>query len=339
MTARVHDAWEGLRKTQAEGQGGYRLSLMHASEDTRVFAALEAVSGAPGVLVDLPVGALRRDPRDLLCKAFTVTTAPFPGMAANRVGVLTLLRNFDYEDLFGLLAGDILEAVVATEDSRHAASEVARVIERWRYFMERRRASMTDDRVRGLIGELLVLGRLLSSGYAVEVLTSWTGPHDAIHDFELPDHSVEVKTFLAEDGPTVRISDPRQLDVVRARTVHLVAIKLARSTSGRPLPEMIHLLTNQLAHAPEAAELFEKKLAEYGYLPNHAALYTEPFACEQVLAYAVQEGFPRIRVDEVPAAVSDIQYSLSLTALAAFTIDSAAILGASTSILETGRDD
>ena len=195
---------------------------------------------------------------------------------------------------------------------------------------------MTDDRVRGLIGELIVLARLLAVGEPLEVLTSWTGPHDAIHDFELPDRSIEVKTFLAEDGPTVRISDPRQLDVVRERPAHLVAIKLARTrTSGRTLPAMIQSVAEILSVGPGALDLFETKLAEYGYLSNHAALYTESYACEQVHAYTVSEGFPRIKVDEVPAAVSQLQYSLNLAALKAYALDSAVLLGSPSSVLES----
>jgi hypothetical protein len=196
---------------------------------------------------------------------------------------------------------------------------------------------MTEESVRGLIGELVILSRLVSTGSPLDAVSSWTGPHDAIHDFELADASVEVKTFLAEVGPTVRISDPRQLDVVSARPVYLVAIKLVRAmTNGRLLQEIIEILAHQLAPVPGATELFASKLAQYGYLALHAPLYTERYAVEQLHAFKVLDGFPRIRAEEVPAAVSDVQFSIDLAPLGAFAIDPATVVGPSSGALEGG---
>jgi hypothetical protein len=335
MTTPLLEAWQLLRSAQSGAQGDYAMQLVHAANDVRVFAALETARRSPGLLVDLPQEALVSRQRDLFCKVFSVTAAQFPGMPERRIGVLTILRDLEYLDIFAVFAGDILAAIADAGDARMSVAAMNRVIERWRHFMERRRASMTDERVRGLIGELVVLSRLLSSGRAHDSLTAWTGPHDAIHDFELPDRSVEVKSFQSEDGPTVRISDPRQMDVVRARPVHLVAVQLARSSSqGQTLPQLIALVNGVVAGAPGASELLDKKLAEYGYLPIHASLYTEPYAIERVLGFTVDEGFPRIRSDDVPAGVSEVQFSISLPALAPFVTDTRQILGADASVLE-----
>jgi len=335
MTAQLPETWTDLRDTSRPIVGGYRLALLHSGANVRVFAAIQTGSGLPGVLLDLPTDAPGIESCPLLCKAFNVTVAPFPGMAPYRVGVLTMLGNPEYEDLFGLLAQEILDATKSAKDPGQAVAAAKRVVERWRYFTERRRAPMTDERVRGLIGELLVLARLLRSGEATAILRAWTGPSDGLHDFEMPSWSGEVKTFLADEGPTVRISDPRQLEVVELRPVYLIPVKLARSsTAGKALPSIIDIVSEQLHMTPGALDLFDLKLAAYGYLPAHSALYTDPYACEQILTFAVRHGFPRIAFEDIPSAVMNVQYSLSLGALGSFALSTESLLGSRITALE-----
>jgi hypothetical protein len=335
MTTTLTDTWKALRSTPAPTTGAYRLQQVHAARDVRVFAAVQVEDGAPGLLLDVPQTALLHDRRDLLCRTFSLTMAAFSGMPAGRVGMLTVLKEPEYEDLFAVLTGDILSAVTEAAAPHQAVNAAIRVIERWRYFMERRRGSLSEERVRGLIGELVIVARLLAHHPPDEVLTAWTGPHDALHDFELPASSVEVKTFQSEDGPTVRISDPRQLDVVRARPVHLVAIQLARTnTHGRPLPAIVASVAELVASSPGGRDLFERKLAEYGYLPVHEPLYSEPYAVESVQGYTVTDDFPRIRSADVPPPVSDVQFSITLAALARFELDIASVVGPQSSALE-----
>jgi hypothetical protein len=117
--------------------------------------------------------------------------------------------------------------------------------------------------------------------------------------------------------------------------VYLIPVKLARSsTAGKALPSIIDVVSERLHLTPGASDLFDLKLAEYGYLPAHSALYADPYACEEILMFAVEHGFPRIAFDEIPSAVMNVQYSLSLGALGSFALSSESVLGAPIAALE-----
>jgi hypothetical protein len=179
--------------------------------------------------------------------------------------------------------------------------------------------------------------RLMAHVGSLNSLTQWTGPHDALRDFELDDASVEVKTYQTQTGSSVRISDPQQLEPASGRPVFLAVVEIAGNmSSGRTLPEILAVLSDTVAGQPGGVELLEEKLAQYGYLTVHAAMYTEAFVIGNTRMYAVREGFPRLLTSMIPPGVDDVQFSVRLAAIEQFEINGAAVIGVTTA-LETSR--
>jgi hypothetical protein len=326
MRPQFSEAWAALRAGHAAPRDGFRLQLLHGRGAIRIYAALSEEFLMPAVLVELPLQSLRTG--TLSSKAFRARTASFDGLAPDRQGLLIELREAGFEDLFSTLAVELADAVLKSADARETVAGLTRVIDRWRRFVERSRAPLTDERVRGLLGELMVLSRLVSRLGGRQALLSWTGPQDALRDFELPDHAVEVKSLLSDSMKVVWINNLQQLEPIHTRPVFLVVVELTKTEmTGRTLPDLVDGLVQQVASEPDGDELLFQRLANYGYLSAHAHQYTDRFSVEQLRAFVVTEAFPRIPPQIVPSAVRDVRYSLELAKLDQFTLDPDALLG------------
>jgi Putative PD-(D/E)XK family member, (DUF4420) len=334
--ASLRERWAELRGTTgAITGGGYRLRLMETRGDIRVYAALAESSLAQAVVVEMPKEVRPRGEVAAMTKAFEAVIADFGGLSPGRIGVAVVLRDGAFEDLFAILGDEIISTVRQAPGAREAARSIWRCIARWRRFIERGRGGLSDEEVRGLIGELVVLARCVVRLGPRVAVSGWTGPEDALRDFELPDASIEVKTYQSDSGAAVRINDPQQLDGEGIRPVYLAAVRLARMESkGKPLPEFVTRAGELIADMPEAVDAFEQRLAAYGYLPVHASAYTDHFVAEKVALYRVRSEFPRLRASDVPPGVVDVHFSLQLAALGQFEVDPEAIIGAPTSKLE-----
>jgi hypothetical protein len=257
------------------------------------------------------------------------------GLPAGRWAVVIELKERAFSDLFEVLVGDVLNAIESANGSQGTLQAALRCIERWRRFVERKGEPLTDDEVQGLIGELVVLCRCARRFGADAALAAWTGPDRALRDFELPDTSVEVKTFQGDDAATVVISSPDQLDAVAQRPVYLAAVRLTPSDAqGFTLSEFVVCALDVIGTDTAAAGILEERLATAGYLAAHAPLYVKRFIAGPVMIYAVTPGFPRIRSIDVPQGVLAVRFALSVPALAPFQTAAAAVIGDRVSEME-----
>lgn len=332
----LESVWEELRAEYAKGgaaAGGFCMKLVQSTPTNRVYAAWGGEFGGPSLLVDLPLKLRKAIRKQLSSRAFSVQLAEFPGLPPYRIGVMTSLSDSAYSDLFQLLCDELTSGVCAAATDEAAAVALQRVIDRWRHFTERRSAPLSPERVRGLIGEATVLMRLMSHIGVLNALTQWTGPQDALRDFELDDASVEVKTYQTQTGSSVRISDPGQLEPTSGRSVFLGAVEIAgNTTTGRALPEIIALLAEGAAVQPGGAELLEERLAQYGYLNAHAPMYTEAYVIGRTRLYAVTDGFPRLLTSTIPPGVDDVEFSVRISAIDQFQVEAVFIVGAATGL-------
>jgi hypothetical protein len=320
---------ERTRPTSAS----YSLQLVESTPAVRVFAAWGGTFAGPGLLVDLPLKLRKAIRSHLSSRAFSMQVAEFPGLPPDRIGVMAALSDNAYQDLFLLLCGELKSAVSSAPTDQTAASALQRVVDRWRHFVERRSAPLSPERIRGLIGEVVILMRLMAHIGPRNALTQWTGPHDALRDFELDDASVEVKTYQAPLGSSVRISGPEQLEIATGRPVYLAVVEIAASvSSGRTLPEILAVLADAAATQPGGAELLEEKLAQYGYLGVHAGLYTDAYVVGRARLYAVRDGFPRLPTSVIPPGVDDVTFSVRLAAINQFEVDPISHIGPMTAL-------
>lgn len=313
MTTSLREFWSELIGQTGPAPADIRLRLAFSSSDVRVFAAVTAKDGLPALLLELPEAVRPRALRMLITRAFQMSAPSLKGLPPGRWGLLIELKDRAFSDLFEVLAIDVLNAIESASGSQATLHSALRCIDRWRRFVERKGEPLTDEEVQGLIGELVALCRCVRRFGADAALAAWTGPDRALRDFELPDTSIEVKTYQGDDAAMVLISSPDQLDAVAQRSVYLAAVRLTPSDAqGFTLGEFVARAVAVIGADTAAAGILEERLATAGYLAAHAPFYVKRFIAGPVTAYAVTPGFPRIRSIDVPRGVLRVCFALSL---------------------------
>jgi hypothetical protein len=328
MTTPLRNTWSELIGEAGPAPTDIRLRLLSSGGDVRVFAAVTVREGLPALLLDLPAAVRPTSFKGLITRAFQMSAPSVNGLPPGRWAILIELKDPAFSDLFEALAGDLLNAIQSSGGGQATLQAALRCIERWRRFVERKAEPLSDEEVQGLIGELVVLCRCVRRFGADAALAAWSGPDRAVRDFDLPDTSVEVKTYHGDDSATVVISSPDQLDAVAQRPVYLAAVRLTPSEAqGLTLAEFVARVLGVIGADTAAAGILEERLATAGYLAAHAPLYVKRFLAGPVTTYAVTPGFPRIRSIDVPAGVLGVRFALSVPALAPFQTAAPAVIG------------
>jgi len=321
MAETASDTWNTL-KAQAEAsvQPGFVLRLWDTGPKSRIYLAVSSGDSSPAVVCEFPNSATESRIRPLATQAFTVTVGPAGGLDADRSAVCVTLRDPQCVDLFSLFAEHIRQGMRDAADVQDAARRVGRCIERWRRFTAKRRRSLSEEEVRGLIGELCVLGLASDAIGGDRALASWLGPDRALRDFECPDSVIEVKTFSSSGGFSIRISDPQQLEGSSAKPLYVAVAHLeAADSQGRTLPEWCEFAAGRFSGSDDV-ELFWDKLASAGYVSWQSDAYQGRYALSDVTFYLVGDGFPRIQSSDVPPGVRAVEFSVDLSALARFVV-------------------
>jgi hypothetical protein len=326
--AKLHELWADLRSSPASSTVGFSLRLFSVGHDLRLYAALKNPGGEPAIVVEIPTAFRPNDLARISTRTFEAVVADFPGLPQGHCAISIVLHQPEYQDLFEFLAEEIAVAVQGATSTHDAAKAVVRRIDRWRRFLERSRRRLTDEDMRGIIGELVILARCIGKFGGAIAVAAWQGM-GGLRDFELPEFSVEAKTYQAETGAAVRISNPQQLEGSTARPVYLAVVRLARSeVSGRTLGDTVAYVTQMLQSEASVLDDFHDRLADRGFLAPDAGSYTERFSTGNVQLFAVRAAFPRIATASVPAGLTDVHFSVLLSAIAAYAVDISSHIGA-----------
>jgi hypothetical protein len=174
---------------------------------------------------------------------------------------------------------------------------------------------MSDEEVIGLIGELSVLGCLLTTKGVDSCLDAWRGPLGDLHDFRLPSFRIEVKTWCNDSLPRIFISDPSQIIADEICPVWIAAVQISKSeTTGHTLSEWAGELAKFMDSSQ--SELYCSLLADYGFLAAQSELYIDRYTIIDTLFYAVTATFPRIDPRAIPPEICSVKYAIELNAIA-----------------------
>lgn len=200
---------------------------------------------------------------------------------------------------------------------RHAVSEALAALRD----LLKSRKGLTDDKVAGLIGELLVFEHLLGRLDEGAALAGWLGPLAEEHDFGLPEHDVEVKTTKSESRVHV-IGTEHQLEPVPGRPLYLLSVQITRAGAAADafsLPDLIGRIRGRLL---SGLRTFDRALEGLGWRDDDADLYRTRFQVRsQPRAYLVDDRFPAItsaRLDDVVPQrplVSAVSYRIDASSL------------------------
>lgn len=216
--------------------------------------------------------------------------------------------------VFAALCRDIVDVTRHGVAPDQLAAAVAGRLDHWRRLLEQDRANLGELRLRGLIGELLVLEELIKATSPTVAVNSWTGPLGTPQDFTLPDGSrIEVKTARTT-APTVRINGLRQLDSGVDR-IELRVVRLddtgPEATGSVTAPMMVRRVAELLARDTLASETFAGSLALIGWSdhPSHGDLVVRPASID---TFPVGPDFPRLTSATVPPGVEEAEYVIRL---------------------------
>lgn len=285
---------------EADGPGGaVRVSAAHPAD---LFAATDA-TGRRGLLLVTSAEPPARPSLD----AVEVTCAR---RHDGRWALGIWLRDVPLQPLFERLCGDLIDSTRTALPAEAASLLLARLV-RWRELLEAGTGPMTLSKLRGLVGELLVLERCLDHWGPADVVAGWVGPLGGPQDLVLPGRRVEVKAATPA-ARSVHISSVEQLDVSEPLTLAVVILATLAGGDGIAPNQLVERVEQRISETgPDLAAQFRQRLDALGYLPD--PLYSAPmFRLDAIDFYNVAGDFPRLRKLSVPSGNEHVSYELML---------------------------
>jgi Putative PD-(D/E)XK family member, (DUF4420) len=327
-SAELQQIWEQLRTSaDADNGEGFRLRLCLAHAGLRVFAATEVGSERVAAVLDLPRDMAPRSVSTSPFRRISIQVSDFAGLPPGRAALIIKLLDREFQGLFGSFTQDVIEGVAQTSTTGAGVTAVLRIIARWRRFLESRTAPLSNEEVRGLVGELAVLERLIASKGAAVALASWKSPAGSIRDFECPDLTIEAKTYTPSGGAKVWISNPLQLEPDHGIRLILACQELARSDAGdATLPAHVARIRALIPASSVLRDDYDDLLASSGYLPAHAEFYPDGLTLGSLVAFSVTPAFPRISRPSALPGIDDITFSLRIASLEPFKVDAETVV-------------
>lgn len=218
-------------------------------------------------------------------------------------------------EIFGQMVADIIGTLQESMPSKEEVlfQKYLGRIRAWQNFMRKGHEGLSPEAELGLRGELEFLTELLTANVPMfTALDSWKGPMDGLHDFELGNGSVEVKTTVANEGFPAFIDSLEQLDDSQRAPLFLAGVRLRLDDNGTSLPQHIKQVREKLTDDPEALRRFESSMLHAGYLDSHESMYTRTFSLAELIIYRVDENFPRLTPFNVSVGVLRAKYEIDL---------------------------
>jgi len=240
------------------------------------------------------------------------------------VWIVVARRSGGRPELFAAMASDLvrlLEATGAHDEDALPGRLIAR-IRAWQEFMDRRPPDvLSPESEVGLLGELVVLGRMVTAGMpGRNALAAWHGPLDGLQDFIIDDGAIEVKTTIAMGGFLAMVNCLEQLDDRFRRPLFLAAVRLSLDPSGVSLPEMADEIRKILCASFSSLDVFEQLLLQAGLLQMSTEHYTRRFNVRSVSVFEVLDNFPRLTREGLHPAIRKARYEVDLDLAGALDI-------------------
>ena len=177
----------------------------------------------------------------------------------------------------------------------------------------------------GLYGELLQLKELLSN-YTdhLEILSGWNRPAPSNHDFDYESEAIEIKT-ISKDKTTVKITSAFQLEAPEDKSLNLKIYRIeAIDRSSTDSLGDLYTEIRGLINSDSLKEEFVLKCLNDGLKYGGPSVITLPYKfirIEEMKYFVDQNLFPRINRLSLPASISNVSYSIDLSAIVNFKID------------------
>lgn len=279
----------------------------------RIWAAVDH-QGRHHLLLQVPDGS---HAPPTTTRGLQVTVAQHQVLGGQSAAYLDLVcLSEDVAPTFTAVAADIgADASGVSLDDRLAA--VTAALSRWQWFWGVEPGGLSGQEALGLFGELWFLYRWAKP--SPETVTAWTGPEGARHDFQWPEHSVEVKATARHANGAVlhRIQDLDQLSDPESGQLFLFSLRVVRDQlAHNTLPNLVERISQHLRGDSYSYDEFARKLGRQGYSPAHRDRYDVPYRVLGERLYTVGSEFPRLNADSfpagLPAGISEVAYVIDM---------------------------
>lgn len=261
-----------------------------------------------------------------------------PACAGLDVGVTQLadksylevrLKEASCSDVFAVLIQDVVHRIATATGPRSALDELLGRLSRWQHFLQVSREGLSVEAQRGLWGELHVLIHHLVPGLGAGVSAEgWKDSTTSHQDFQFAAGAIEVKTTIAKQPQSVRITSERQLDETGVGRLFLWVVVLderhvpaAEEVEGETLSMKVQAARNAVAQDAAAWRTLELGLFERGWMDAHGNLYQDRrWTVRREEVFEVVKGFPRIIESMLDQGLGSVTYALSLSACEPFAI-------------------
>ena len=310
MIQKIEETWTQLRELGSlpDAISGRPLSVSGLSETDVLLCITQ--DGNPGILLRNPGG---RSP------------LPKPGCGRLLVKREQLLREGsqpdDYirieclesglETPFALLVSQVVSHLALGATPSKACMDA--VLEFRRLLSRNGGLLPSEDEILGLVGELLLLRRLVSA--SPHLWQGWNGPLGSARDYSWGVVDIEAKASRMAGESRLTVNGLDQLEPEEDRELLIHHSILTDNPVGTiDVPSLVDEIRGQISD-PEG---FDTRLASAKYLSEQRDLWLEHrFTLHGSHIYRVSEDFPRIRKSDfpdgtLPAGVSKLRYDVLL---------------------------
>lgn len=230
------------------------------------------------------------------------------------------LKNDDLLSAFCSFGEDMISCIRGIETETIAASRLRLRYSTWLALFRKTRTPMSEEKARGLYGELYFLKTHMLRSYDERCsIEAWGGPEQFNKDFSINDTWFEIKT-IGVGSAVAKISSLAQLSSgVKGHLIIIRTEEMAETYKGEDA-SINELIQNILAlvRENELKDLFLDKVTKYGYDLSDD-IGNKKYVVKKIEKYCVDETFPVLRESDIKSsAVNNVSYELILKLIAAW---------------------
>jgi hypothetical protein len=234
------------------------------------------------------------------------------------------LIDISLKDIFSLFIQNIVEDILESTTENEALTKTLNIISKWKKLFDKISFNgLTIEQQKGLTGELLFINFLLDSQKtASKILHAWSGPDFEDKDFVFGATGLEIK-LTSSKNPTLKITSERQLDIQNLDILFLVLYTVNDvKENGFTLTSLIDQTRQRIGDNLHNLKLFNDKLISLGILDDDLHNYDKMYSLKNIFYFHVTSEFPKIVKSQVPWGIYNTSYSIELSAVEKFIIDS-----------------
>jgi len=252
----------------------------------------------------------------------------FPIEVDNSIELNIYLLDNDLKDIFSLFIQNILEDVFDSITENEAFTKTLNVISKWKKLFDKINFDgLSIEQQKGLIGELLFINWLLDNQKTSQnVLNAWTGSDFEDKDFVFGAIGIEIK-LTSSKYPKLKITNERQLDTQNLNELFLILyITEEVKENGFTLNSLVEQTRQKVSMNFDELKFFNEKLLLVGYFDDDIDQYNKMYSIRRVFHLIVTSDFPKITGSLLPSGVYDTSYSIELSAVEDFIVETKEII-------------